>query len=70
MKGVSILGSTGSVGCSTLDVIARNPDGFRVIALTARGNHQRLLQQCIRFEPDLAVMTDQEAADVLREGLR
>ncbi len=69
MKGVSILGSTGSVGCSTLDVIARNPDAFRVVALTARSNHQRLLQQCIRFEPDLAVLTDNGAADVLREGL-
>ncbi|MEE8463661.1 MAG: 1-deoxy-D-xylulose-5-phosphate reductoisomerase [Gammaproteobacteria bacterium] len=70
MKGVSILGSTGSVGCSTLDVIGRNPDAFRVVALTARSNHQRLLQQCIRFEPDLAVLTDNGAADVLREGLR
>lgn len=70
MKGVSILGSTGSVGCSTLDVIARNPDAFRVVALTARGNHQRLLQQCIRFEPDLAVLTDNGAADALREGLQ
>ena len=70
MKGVSILGSTGSVGCSTLDVIARNPDAFRVVALTARSNHQRLLQQCIRFEPDLAVLTDNGAADVLREGLQ
>ena len=58
MKGVSILGSTGSVGCSTLDVIARNPDAFRVVALTARKNHSSLLQQCIRFEPDIAVLTD------------
>ncbi|MCH8221072.1 MAG: 1-deoxy-D-xylulose-5-phosphate reductoisomerase, partial [Proteobacteria bacterium] len=70
MKGVSILGSTGSVGCSTLDVIARNPDAFRVVALTARSNHRRLLQQCMVFEPDLAVLTDNGAADVLREGLQ
>ncbi|MCZ6537224.1 MAG: 1-deoxy-D-xylulose-5-phosphate reductoisomerase [Gammaproteobacteria bacterium] len=70
MKGVSILGSTGSVGCSTLDVIARNPDAFRVVALTARKNHNSLLQQCIRFEPDIAVLTDNAAADVLRGKLQ
>ncbi len=70
MKGVSILGSTGSVGCSTLDVIARNPDAFRVVALTARKNHSSLLQQCIRFEPDIAVLTDNGAADVLRGKLQ
>ena len=70
MKGVSILGSTGSVGCNTLDVIARNPDAFRVVALTARKNHNSLLQQCIRFEPDIAVLTDNAAADVLRGKLQ
>ena len=70
MKGISILGSTGSVGCSTLDVIARNSDAFRVVALTARNNHQRLLEQCIRFAPDIAVITNSEAADLLREKLK
>ena len=70
MKGVSILGSTGSVGCNTLDVIARNPAAFRVVALTARKNHERLFEQCIRFEPDIAVLTDNGAADDLREQLQ
>ena len=45
MKGITILGSTGSIGVSTLDVIARHPERFRVVALTAHRNAERLAEQ-------------------------
>jgi 1-deoxy-D-xylulose-5-phosphate reductoisomerase len=62
VKGVAILGSTGSIGTSTLDVVARHPDLFRVVALTCARQWQVLLAQCERFRPDLAVVTDPDAA--------
>jgi 1-deoxy-D-xylulose-5-phosphate reductoisomerase len=66
-QGVTILGSTGSIGVSTLDVIARHPDRFRVIALTANNQADRLFDQCRRFQPRLAVMADGDAARALAE---
>ena len=55
MKGVVVLGSTGSVGVSTLDVIARHRDALRVVALTARSNDERLFEQCVEHRPDAGV---------------
>ena len=69
MKGVAILGSTGSVGRSTLDVVARHPDRFRVVALAARGRWQALAEQCVRFRPQLAVLADPAHAAELRAAL-
>ncbi len=66
MKGIAILGSTGSIGVSTLDVVGRHPERFRVVALTANRNVQRLAEQCRRFRPAYAVMVDAVAADDLR----
>lgn len=65
MKGIAILGSTGSIGVSTLDVIARHPQRFRVVALTAHRNAARLAEQCRRFQPSCAVMVDAGAATEL-----
>jgi 1-deoxy-D-xylulose-5-phosphate reductoisomerase len=62
MKGLAILGATGSVGVSTLDVVARNPERFAVRALTGCRNWERLLEQCREFRPELAVLVDAEAA--------
>ncbi|MFN4262177.1 MAG: 1-deoxy-D-xylulose-5-phosphate reductoisomerase [Thioalkalivibrionaceae bacterium] len=59
---VAILGSTGSVGCSTLDVIARHPDRFVVTVLTAHSNVARLLEQIRLFRPAVAVMVESSAA--------
>ncbi len=70
MKGVTILGSTGSIGVSTLDVLARHPDRFRVVALTANGHVERMAEQCRRWRPDYAVMADEEAAGRLAGLLR
>jgi 1-deoxy-D-xylulose-5-phosphate reductoisomerase len=53
---VAVLGSTGSVGANTLDVIARHPDRFEVAALTAATQVDLMLEQCVRFAPRLAVM--------------
>jgi len=62
VSGVAILGSTGSIGLSTLDVIRRHPDRFRVAALAADRNDERLLQQCLEFRPPLAALAAPEAA--------
>ncbi|BBL76726.1 1-deoxy-D-xylulose-5-phosphate reductoisomerase [Methylomagnum ishizawai] len=69
MKGICVLGSTGSIGVSTLDVVGRHPGSYRVVALTANHNVERLLEQCLRFEPDYAVMIDERPAAELRERL-
>ena len=69
MIGVTVLGSTGSIGVSTLDVVSRHPERFRVVALTANGNVDRLAEQCRRFHPSYAVMADQGAAARLAELL-
>ena len=69
MQAVTILGSTGSIGVSTLDVIARNPGLFRVHALTAHQNVTLMREQVSRFRPALAVMQDPAAAEQLRRAL-
>jgi 1-deoxy-D-xylulose-5-phosphate reductoisomerase len=66
---IAILGSTGSIGLSTLDVIAQHPEAFEVIALAARHNVARLLDQCKRFKPRFAVVVDPQAAISLRSQL-
>jgi 1-deoxy-D-xylulose-5-phosphate reductoisomerase len=70
MMGVSILGATGSIGASTLDVLKRHPDRYRVVALTAHTDVDRLAEQCRIHHPQLAVMADPDAAQRLRERLR
>ncbi len=69
MKGVTILGSTGSIGVSTLDVIARHPERYRVQALTANRGVERMLAQCEQFRPKVAVMADEAAGRQLAKGL-
>ncbi|PVV07937.1 MAG: 1-deoxy-D-xylulose-5-phosphate reductoisomerase [gamma proteobacterium symbiont of Ctena orbiculata] len=69
MKGLTVLGSTGSIGVSTLDVVARHPDKYRVIALTANRDVETMLVQCERFKPTIAVMADPDAANLLAKGL-
>jgi 1-deoxy-D-xylulose-5-phosphate reductoisomerase len=65
VRGLAILGATGSVGVSTLDVVARNPGRFAVRALTGCRNWPLLLQQCRRFRPAVAVLADPAAARAL-----
>jgi 1-deoxy-D-xylulose-5-phosphate reductoisomerase len=70
MKGVSILGSTGSIGVSTLDVLARHPDKYRVVALSANRDVQGILAQCREFRPQLAAMADPGGAKALEQALQ
>ncbi|AMO56148.1 1-deoxy-D-xylulose 5-phosphate reductoisomerase [Endozoicomonas montiporae CL-33] len=65
-----VLGSTGSIGKSTLDVVARNADRYRVRSLVAGKNARMMLEQVRQFAPEYAVMADPEAADTLREWVR
>lgn len=58
MKGLCILGATGSIGVSTLDVVARHADLYQVVALTANTNIEALFQQCITHRPEYAVVVD------------
>ncbi len=69
-SGIVILGSTGSVGISTLDVVRRNPERFRVDALTANTSVRELVAQCAEFGPRLAVVADEAAAAELDRSLR
>lgn len=70
MTGVAVLGSTGSIGVSTLDVLARHPDRFEVIALTANTNVDRLREQCLTHRPAFAVVGSEAAAASLASHLR
>lgn len=67
---VCILGSTGSIGTSTLDVIARNSDAYRIRSLVACRNIEKMFEQICQFQPEVAVMADTKAADKLREMLK
>jgi 1-deoxy-D-xylulose-5-phosphate reductoisomerase len=69
MIGLSILGSTGSIGMSTLDVLSGHPDRFRVMALTANTDVDRMIDQCRTHRPEMAVMADERAAEILRDRL-
>ncbi|MBT3397061.1 MAG: 1-deoxy-D-xylulose-5-phosphate reductoisomerase, partial [Alphaproteobacteria bacterium] len=66
---VSILGATGSVGRSTLDLIGRQPDRYKVVALTAQRNVDLLASQARLFNAELAVIGDADRYDALREAL-
>jgi len=69
MKGISILGSTGSVGVTTLDVVSRFPDRFRVVALAAGQNLDLLVDQIKRFKPELVSVATPELARDLKDRL-
>jgi 1-deoxy-D-xylulose-5-phosphate reductoisomerase len=68
--GITVLGSTGSIGVSTLDVVARHPERFRVVALTAHRDVEGLYRQCLQHRPDYAVMADADAAEELQSRLQ
>ena len=67
---LTILGSTGSVGTSTLDVVARHPGRFEVFALTAATQVDLMLQQCLQFKPKFAVMASAPHAALLAEKIK
>lgn len=70
MKQLTILGSTGSIGVSTLSVIQNNPEKFSVFALVAGKNVAKMVEQCLTFTPRFAVMADDESAAEVRRLLK
>lgn len=70
MKGITVLGSTGSIGVNTLDVILRHPEKYKVKALTANTNVDVLLEQCVKHMPQFAVLVDDDAASRLAQELK
>ena len=69
-KRIAILGSTGSIGTQTLEVISRNPDHFQVEVLTANNNVELLIEQAKRFQPNVVVITNNCHYDLLKEALQ
>ncbi len=69
-QNLTILGSTGSVGVSTLDVVARHAGKFKIVALTARDQVDLLFKQCCRFRPGIAVMLEAQAAAELERRVK
>jgi len=69
LQNIAIFGSTGSVGQSTLDVIARHPDRFSVTALSASTSVDKMAEQCAVFSPKFAIMADKESALRLTDKL-
>ncbi|GKT16277.1 1-deoxy-D-xylulose-5-phosphate reductoisomerase [Acidovorax sp. SUPP2522] len=66
---ITVLGSTGSIGTNTLDVVARHPERYEVFALSAATQVDALLAQCVRFQPRFAVMASAPHARLLEERL-
>ncbi len=69
MKSISILGSTGSIGCNTLKVVEHLKDEFRVVALAAGSNTEELAAQIARFQPELVAVKDEECAEKLEREI-
>ena len=69
MRRLALLGATGSIGESTLDVAARHPDRFAVVALAAHRNWEKLALLCRRFRPEVAALVDEDAARALEHAL-
>ena len=67
---ISVLGSTGSIGCNTLDVLARHPDRFEVYALGAATQVDLMLQQCAQFKPRFAAMASEPHGRALQEKIK
>ncbi|HZH05082.1 MAG TPA: 1-deoxy-D-xylulose-5-phosphate reductoisomerase [Lautropia sp.] len=70
MRTITVLGATGSIGDSTLDVVGRNPDRFRVHALTAHSNADKLLELAARHRPEVIALTDPQAAAGVEARMR
>ena len=68
-QGICVLGSTGTIGVNTLDVISRHAEKYQVIALTANRAVEKFFQQCLEFKPSYAVMADADAALNLQEKI-
>jgi len=69
-KGICILGATGTIGVNTLDVMARHPNDYHAVALSANSNVEKLEAQCLEVNPQYAVMVEENAAEQLQSRLK
>ncbi|MEQ1484477.1 1-deoxy-D-xylulose-5-phosphate reductoisomerase [Methyloglobulus sp.] len=69
MKGLCILGATGSIGVSTLDVAARHPHLYKIVALTANSNIDALFEQCLAHHPQYAVVVDESKSQEFKDKI-
>src|ERR1700761_3079723 len=69
IKNIAILGSTGSIGTQTLEVIRENPSLFRAFVLTAQNNAELLIQQSLRFKPEYAIICNEKYYSRVKEAL-
>ncbi|GAB2654565.1 1-deoxy-D-xylulose-5-phosphate reductoisomerase [Vibrio panuliri] len=70
MRKLTILGATGSIGASTLKVIENNPEQFKIVALAAGQNVEKMTQLCVKWQPQYAVMADEQSAQALTIKLK
>jgi len=66
---ISVMGSTGSIGTSTLAVLDHHPDDYSIHALVANSRHEELLEQCLKYQPEVAVLINEDAAEKLQAAL-
>lgn len=69
IKRIAIFGSTGSIGTQALEVVAANTDKFNVEVLTAHSNHELLIEQSLRFQPNMVVISDEKKYHLVKEAL-
>ena len=69
-KRIAIMGATGSIGTQALDVIKANSHLFQVEILTAKTNHQLLIQQALDFQPNVVVIGDETKYELVKEALK
>ena len=69
-KQIAVLGSTGSIGVQTLDIISEYPDRFRACLLVAGNNVDLLIKQAIKYKPDLAIIANESLYSTLKEALK
>lgn len=70
VKGICILGATGSIGVNTLDVAARHPDKYKIVALSANSQVDRLVEQCEQYQPEYAVIANESVVEELKAKLK
>lgn len=68
-RSVTVLGSTGSIGCSTIDLLQRNPEAFNVVALVGGRQVEKLAEQARQLRPEIAVIADESKFDQLKQAL-
>ena len=69
VKRIAIFGSTGSIGTQTLEVIAAHPDKFSAEILTAYTNEKLLIEQALKFNPNIVVIADEKKYETVKEAL-